>query len=130
MNTKLVMTLSAVVLGAVGIALSFLPQEVFSLFSQAIPSRLDTVTLQILGALYFAFAMTNYTAKGNLIGGIYGRPVAIGNLCHFTIAALALLKAYFSGLSTILIPALIYSAFAIAFAVIFFTHPLKNSEHP
>lgn len=84
--------------------------------------------LQILGAMYFAFAMINWTSRANLIGGIYGRPIAIGNLCHFVIAALALLKAYSSGLSVILIPAIIYTLFAVVFGIIFLTHPVKNAQ--
>ena len=108
MNTKLIMTSSALLLGAAGILLSFLPQEVIRLVSGPMPSQLDTVILQILGALYFASSMTNWTAKANLIGGIYARPIAIGNLTHFTVASLALLKAYFSGLSILLIPTIAY----------------------
>ena len=120
------MTASALVLGAAGIVLSFLPDEIYLLINHAPPSRLEAVVLQLLGALYFAFAMINWTARANLIGGIYARPIAIGNFTHFTIAALALLKAYFSGLTIVLAPTVMYSIFAVAFGVIFFTHPVKE----
>jgi hypothetical protein len=126
MNTRLIMSLSAVLMGITGIILSFLPQETQRFFGQE-PARMANAGLQVLGALYFAFAMTNWTARANLIGGIYGRPIAIGNLCHFTIAALALIKAYASGLSLVLIPAVIYVMFAAAFGIIFFTHPAGNA---
>lgn len=122
------MSLSALVLGAAGIALSFLPDELYKLFSAGLPTRVETIVLQLLGALYFAFAMTNWTARANLIGGIYARPVAIGNLCHFTIAALAMMKALLSGATILWIPTLIYSVFALAFAAIFFTHPVKEKS--
>ncbi len=126
MNTKLIMTSSALLLGAAGILLSFLPQEVFNLLSGSMPSQLDTVILQIMGALYFASSMTNWTAKANLIGGIYARPIAIGNLTHFTIATFALLKAYVSGLSILLVPTIVYLIMAVAFGIMLFTHPLKS----
>lgn len=125
-NTKWVMTLSAIAMGISGILLSFLPQEIISFFDSQAPSKLDAIVLQVLGALYFAFAMLNWTAKSNLIGGIYGRPIAIANLTHFLIVSLALIKACSSGLSLLLIPAIVYSLFAISFSIIFFTHPLKQ----
>lgn len=123
------MTLSAVVMGVAGIVLSFLPQELLGYFNKTTPVQTEVLTVQILGALYFAFAMVNWTAKANLIGGIYGRPIAIGNLAHFTIGSLALLKGYTSiNNSYFLIPTIAYIVFAVCFAVVFFRHPLKENE--
>lgn len=127
MNTKLIMTASAWVMGVTGIALSFMPQEILGYFGLMNEAGFSAVVLQVLGALYFAFAMTNWTARANLIGGIYGRPIAIGNLCHFMIAALALAKFYFRTHQTVLlVPTMFYVLFAITFAWIFFTHPIKD----
>ena len=53
---------------------------------------INIIVLQLLGGLYFGFGMLNWTAKGNLTGGIYSRPVAMGNLTHFVMGGLALLK--------------------------------------
>ena len=126
MLAKSTMTASAVLMTLMGITLSFMPQEVWGYFGSTDPSRLNTVLIQVSGALYFAFGLTNWTAKANLIGGVYGRPIAIGNLCHFTIATLALVKAYFAaGEVALLIPTIVYFFFAIAFSIIFFTHPVK-----
>ena len=94
MNTKLIMIASTLVMGIAGVALSFMPQEILNYFGLVNSSSINAIVLQVLGALYFAFAMTNWTARANLIGGIYGRPIAIGNLCHFTIAGLALIKVF------------------------------------
>ncbi|MCE2994913.1 MAG: hypothetical protein ACK5RG_16400 [Cyclobacteriaceae bacterium] len=126
MNTKVVMSVSAVTMGLAGLALSFLPAEVLSYLSGGNAGNLPPVTLQLLGALYFAFAMINWTAKGNLIGGIYARPVAIGNLSHFTIGALALLKSASQPLLWVV--ATVYVVFAVAFGIIFFTHPVKEQS--
>jgi hypothetical protein len=129
MNTKLLMTLSAVTMGVAGIIFSFLPQEVLNFFNSSQTTQLDPLVLQLLGALYFAFAMVNWTAKSNLIGGIYGRPIAIGNFCHFLIGGLALVKGYFaSHNATVLLSALAYVAFGVWFALAFFTHPLAKKS--
>ena len=117
MNTKLLMTISAFILGIVGIILSFLPLEV-SKYLEMVGT--NSIILQILGALYFGFAMLNWTAKANLIGGIYSRPVAIGNFTHFFIGGLALAKLSFKNLSLtyILITTITYSIFAILFGYV------------
>lgn len=120
------MTLSSLLMGAAGIILSFAPSEVLQYLKIESAIAVEVVIMQILGALYFAFAMVNWTAKANLIGGIYGRPIAIGNLTHFVIGALALIKSYFSNHeSVILIFAVIYAVFAVLFSIVFFTHPVK-----
>lgn len=122
------MTLSAYILGLTGITLSFLPHEIIRYATSAPGTALAALMMQLVGALYFGFAMMNYTARANLIGGIYGRPIAIGNLTHFIIGALALVKLYFATqLGVILGPAIVYAVFAIWFSVVFYTHPVKNS---
>src|SRR6478736_764994 len=92
MNTKLIMTISSVIMGVVGIALTFIPSEILGYFSNEPFPVLAVIVLQMAGALYFGFAMINWIAKANLIGGIYGRPIAVGNLTHFFIGAMALMK--------------------------------------
>ena len=84
--------------------------------------------LQILGGLYFGFAMLNWTAKSNLIGGIYSRPVAIANFAHFVIGALALTKGVFVVQNTISVGAVafVYIAFALVFGKITFWPPQKS----
>ena len=64
MNTKVLMTLSAVIMGVAGIILSFLSQEISDYLSLAVA---NLVIMQILGSLYFGFAMLNCTTKANLI---------------------------------------------------------------
>ncbi len=130
MNTKLLMTISALTMGITGIILSFLPHELLNYLSSTTGTVLDALILQILGALYFAFAMVNWTAKANLIGGIYSRPIAIGNLAHFTIGALALIKGYISNQEMIILTSsIIYIVFAILFTIVFFRHPVKGKIH-
>jgi hypothetical protein len=127
MNTRILMTISAFIMGVAGIILSFLPHEILTYLNSSAGGILDGLILQLLGALYFAFAMVNWTARSNLIGGIYARPVAVGNLTHFAIGALALIKGYSSSQEALILSlALIYSLFAVLFAIVIFTHPVKD----
>lgn len=59
MTTKLLMTTSAVALGLAGIALTFLPAEIAGYAGFSTGNGRAIVVLQILGALYFSFAMVN-----------------------------------------------------------------------
>ena len=126
MNTRLVMGASALVMGALGLSATFLPQEIAQYLGASTVVTLPLL-IQILGALYFAFAMLNWMAKDSLLGGIYNRPVAMANLIHFTVGALALAKSAFANPTAIMIivAAAIYVVFAIAFGMIFFTSPVR-----
>jgi Na+-driven multidrug efflux pump len=129
MNTKWLMTASALLMGAVGIILTFAPQEISAYLSNQSAANSGYILFQVLGALYFAFGMVNWTAKGNLIGGIYGRPIAIGNLTHFVVGALALVKGYFALHQTVvLVAAVVYAVLATLFMIVFFTHPVKDKN--
>ena len=70
--------------------------------------------------------MVNWMAKGSLIGGIYARPVAIGNLTHFTVGALALVKGSASAPPLVLGVTVVYIIMAISFGIVFFRHPVKT----
>ena len=126
MNTRLLMRASAVLLGVVGAAATFLPQEIL-IRAGAAPVGFSVVLVQIAGALYLGFAVLNWMAQGNIIGGIYSRPVAIGNLAHFTLAGLALLKSIVAGQQPIEVIAgtAAYTAFAVLFALVAFTQPAR-----
>lgn len=118
-------------MGVVGVFLEFVPHEVLSYFGSQ-PTGTGALLLQLAGALYLGFAMMNWMAKTVLIGGIYARPLAMGNFVHFMVGGLALLK-YASSTSTTMVVwllAIIYSLLAILFGVVFFTHPLKTVNAP
>ena len=128
MNTKLIMTLSALLLSLLGLSLTFIPDEIAHIFLNS-STKLAQLMLQVLGALYVAFAMLNWMAKGSHIGGIYNRPIAIANFAHFLIGALALVKALISNPGfplVIWILACLYSIFALLFGIIFFRSPVSK----
>ncbi|MEW5797817.1 MAG: hypothetical protein AB1728_02315 [Bacteroidota bacterium] len=128
MNTKIILTASAIVLGSAALALLFASEEILNSMNIASGRSLQLL-LQIIGALYFAFAMMNWMTRESAIGGIYNRPIVVANTSHFSIAGLALLKGAVSmpdaSLSTWIIAGL-YAGFAVAFAMILFRHPGEN----
>lgn len=85
------MTSSALFLAIIVILFSFLPNEIVA-FLNVEPNSIITLFLKILSALYLGFGILNWMAEGTLIGGIYNRPIAIGNLMHFGVGAIALVK--------------------------------------
>ncbi len=128
MNTKLLMVASSVFMGLIGIALTFMPDEVLKVLEQ-VPNATLTLSLQLTGALYFGFAMTNWMAKTVLIGGIYAKPLSIGNFSHFLIAGLALIKFSINAdiaNTYIYTLTVFYVIFSISFGYVLFTHPKQK----
>jgi hypothetical protein len=131
MNTKLLMTLSAMILALIGISLIFLPNEILDYLELSVSETLQLL-MQIIGSLYFALAILNWMSKGSIIGGIYNRPIAMANLAHFVIAGLALIKGILANPSlsyVIWSIAIIYSIFAIFFGIVAFKHPVDENNH-
>lgn len=125
MNTRLLLGSTAWTLGTAGFCVLLLPQEVLGLFDVA-PTGPLPVLMQLLAAALFAFAMVNWTARGTTVGGIYGRPIAIGNLTHFFVGGMTLLSAVLNGRTepVVLMLLLVYGGFALAFGVVFFRSPV------
>lgn len=128
MNPKAVLSASALVMGAAGIAGTFMPHEIAAALGLT-PAGILPLLIQFLAALLFAFAMANWMARGSLIGGIYNRPLAVGNVTHFVIGALASMKAVLAGehRPAIVAIALVYTVFAIAFALVMRRSPVSAS---
>ncbi len=121
MNTKILMVASTVFLGLAGIAASFAPDEVLRALGSPTSEPLPLL-VQLLGATYFGFAIANWTAKANMIGGIYARPLSLGNAAHFFIGALALAKQQSAhGPDTrLMVLAIAYAVFAACFVWLVF----------
>jgi len=128
------MSASALVLGLLGGAATFAPGEL--LLTLGTPaSPVLQLLVQILGALYLGFAGLNWMLRASLIGGIYNRPVVIGNLVHFLSAGLAIVKLLVHTPSEpVLWPlALLYAAGAAGFGIVLFRHPVPATSptaHP
>jgi len=107
------MTLCSLLLADVGVVALFAPEVMLNQVGAQVTAELS-VLVQLTGTLYFAFALVNWTAKDSAIGGIYARPVSLGNFGHFFAGALLLIRyqlsaAFNPGLFIVL---LIYIIFA------------------
>jgi hypothetical protein len=125
MNTRWLMRASAIYIALIGIAGTFMPQEILRLAGVEAAPML-TLGLQVAAAAHLGFAVLNWTAQGVLIGGIYARPLALGNFTHFLVSGLALIKAAASGLHAppVLIAAAIHAIFGGLYAFVAFGNPL------
>lgn len=124
MHSRYLMILSAALMAIIGLAFSFLPQEVLGLHGSA-PDTATVMLLQMGGAAYLGFAILNWTARGILIGGIYARPVAMANFLHFVMVAIMLVKAALVfGAPPLIASATVFSAFAIWFGLVLFKPPV------
>ena len=127
MNTKLIMSISALVVGGSGIVLSFAPELLLEGMDIPVTGS-ATLLFQVMGGLYLGFGMLNWMAKAGLIGGIYNRPLVIANFTHFLVVALALIKVLTSQQDmplVVWVAGLLYGVFALLFGIIMFRHPLK-----
>ncbi len=127
MNSKIIMTASAIILAIIGLTLIFLTDELLVYLNISASNTLQ-LFIQILGALYFAFALLNWMAKGSIIGGIYNRPIAIANFAHFFIGGITLIKGLMKNTSlpaVIWVLASIYLVFMILFGMIFMRNPAE-----
>jgi hypothetical protein len=133
MKTKIILTSSAIYVGVLGLELSFFPNEIVNHLTIE-NSQTITIIIQLLGALYLGFGMLNWMVKGSIIGGIYNKPILIGNLMHFGVGALTLVKVAYGvqqNAEIIIILAFLYTSFAIAFGYIFMVNPsqLGNNKN-
>ena len=125
MNTKTLMIISAIFLAVNGFGFTFFPNEIAGLLIND-DNYIFILILQILCALYLGFSILNWMSKASLIGGIYNKPILIGNLLHFFTASMALIKLAFNvetNLQLIFSYTIIYSLFTLFFGYVFFTNP-------
>ena len=93
MSTKLLLAGAAVFQGLYGVALLFLPEALLGLFAvDSLDVRATTFFAQQFGTALLGLAAVNWIARASPVGGIYGRPLVVGNTTFFTANALLLLR--------------------------------------
>lgn len=109
-------------MAALGLLATFLPQELAAAAGVPHPPVIVLLVIQIAGALYLGAAAQNWFARQSTMGGIYNRPLALANLLHFLVVAIALVKLVMAGQRDTAIVGLtvVYGLFAIAFAAVTF----------
>lgn len=127
MNSKLVMTGAAIVLGLAGITCLFVPEEVLKLYDPA-AEHVQALLVQLLGAGFLGFAALDWTCRQYLLGGIYGRPVVMANQTHFVIGSFLIIRAVVRQPDNIVLWCTLggYALFAIALSVILYGPPPRK----
>lgn len=129
MAPRALMTASAVYLGLAGVGATLLAEELLIHVRQPAAPVL-MLFVQAVGALNLGFAMLNWMARGAALGGIYGRPIIVGNLVHFLMIALVLIRWATAGAPPgIMVLAGIYAVFAAWFAAVLFGDPVSGQSH-
>ncbi|MFL6245863.1 MAG: hypothetical protein ACJ74H_07555 [Thermoanaerobaculia bacterium] len=127
MNTKILMGTSAVILGVAGVAGLFLPHEILAALGTP-ATGVFPLLIQLHAGVLLGFAMANWMAKDSLVGGIYNRPLVVGNTAHFTIGAITLLKLVVHEATPPIVAAtVIYVIFTIGFGMLMFGSPAAKS---
>ncbi|PQJ34990.1 hypothetical protein BSZ35_10605 [Salinibacter sp. 10B] len=121
MNTKLFMSTSGIFLGFFGITISFFPREILTALG-ATPDEVSLVLANMVGAMYLGVGMLNWMARGNLIGGVYSRPVALGNFVLFVMIAITLSKQVLASSNAVVyaIGGALHAVFAGGFGYVLF----------
>ena len=130
MNTKLIMSSAAIVLGLTGMACLFFPEEIFKLYNPA-AGEVQGLLVQLLGAGFFGFAALDWVSREAPLGGIYGRPVVSANQTHFVVGSFLVIRAAISQPDNVVLwcTLVAYALFAISFsAILYGPPPTKNTE--
>ena len=118
---NLLMSGSAIFTGLLGAGVSLFPQSFLAILGST-PESGSLLVVNITGPFYLGFAVLNWTARHKPIGGIYSRPVALGNFVHFFAVSITLAKALGEASNPIVlaIGTAIYALFAGGFGYLLF----------
>jgi len=116
MNTRKLMLVASLLPGFAGLFALFVPNALLAWLNVSVTTQLS-VLVQLLGVVYFSVALMNWTAKDSAIGGVYARPVSLGNFSHFFIGTLVLAKYLLSNgfKFPVLLLLVVYAGLAIMF---------------
>ena len=112
--------------GFAGLMLIFIPAEVL-VWTDGNVGTMALLLTSLLGAAMFGLGMLNYLGRSAIYGGIYGKPILIGNLVFHVIASVNLLKFSWSEGGVVALATAIaggcYSIFAAGFIRLNFFPP-------
>ena len=124
--SKTILISSALLNGILGILITFLPQETGLFIGTSEMNSADLALMQVLGSALIGIAIINFMSRGLTVGGIYGKPIQLGNLVFHLATGLGLLKFVFTSESWIIfgIPALLYLLITAGFIKLNFSSPV------
>ena len=118
--TRALMMLSAIFMAVAGLVTSYFPDRVLETHG-TVPDGPTMLLIQMMGALYLGFALLNWTARGVIMGGIYARPLALGNFLHFAMVTVMLAREAIDHMALPLaISSFVFGVFAVGFGVVLF----------
>ena len=136
MSTKPLLVGAALFQGLYGVALLFLPDELLGLFAlDSLPSPSGVrgaLFAQQFGTALLGLAAVNWIARASAVGGIYGRPLVLGNLTFFMTNALLLVRQVLEQPErwVLWVNEVIVAGFALVFALLLFgkIQPTKKNQ--
>lgn len=123
------MIASASLLFAHGMVLLFASEFLLELFGISHSSG-GSATAQLFGAALISIGLMNWTARGLVLGGIYGRSLVYGNFTYSFIGFLISFRARLGGFSNdyFWIEVVLHLASAIVFGVLLFRGPMTQTK--
>lgn len=115
------MEVTAILLGLAAVALLFAPELALARFAiEPAPSALPLA--QLYGAALLGLAMTSWTARTMLLGGIYGRAIVTGGFAHSFAGAFVLVHAIRTSPDNAFLwgVCVLYALLALAFGTLMF----------
>lgn len=123
-STRWMMSSSAIAAGIAAVVLLFAPHELLAFAGFEVTDGLAAGAQLWSGALG-GFALVNWMARENLIGGIYNRPLLVANVFHSVVGATTLGRLAAAGGSPAAIGgAAVFTAFAVWFGLTLFRSPV------
>ena len=128
MSGRALMTASGVFLIGAGIVMNFAAGEVAAAVGLA-AGGIAPLIVQLLAGLCLGMGVINWMWRGNAFGGIYGRPIGVGNVLQFVVGSFALVRAASATPAPGLIAlAIVYAVFAAWFAFVVFWGGAAGSQ--
>lgn len=129
--SRIILSASALILFAVGAASLFGADDLARSLLRSAPAGEPIIQVAAGGLL--GFAILNWMSRGARVGGIYMRPLTIGNSLLFAVGGLSLAKALSSGRlpPPAIIPTAAFCGLALAFGWLAFGHdPIPENQSP
>lgn len=128
MSSRTILTITSILLFAAGGLAVFAADEVAGLMDLEVSFE-TRMFAEFAGIGMLALAIQNWMSRGRPIGGVYARPLGLGNLLFFSSSALTLGR--YLAAETLPIEAIalcgLFALLAVAFAwLVFFSRPAAD----
>lgn len=125
MSSRTILTITSLLLFVAGGAAVFAADEVAGLMDLEVSFE-TRIFAEFAGIGMLALAIQNWMSRGRPIGGVYARPLGLGNLLFFSTSALTLGRYLSAGMLPLEVIAVcgVFALLALAFAwLVFFSRP-------